>query len=89
MGTAGPLCLLISGIFSAELLLRSDLRCRETRKPEQLIPVSAALVIAVSVVLDMSVGMAPQPAAFLTIAIVTESVFLHLAASAVCPSARV
>ena len=87
-GPLGFLCLLISGIFPAELLLRSDLRCREARKPEQLIPVSAALVIAVSVVLDMSVGMAPQPAAFLTIAIVTESVFLHLAASAVCPSAR-
>jgi len=81
----GPLwftCFLISGLLLLELIIRTILRYRQTRRLEQLIPVSVALIIAASVALDMSVGMAQQPISFLTIAIVAGSVFyfiwLHL-----------
>ena len=76
----GPLaftCFIISGILLAELLARTILRYRETRKLEQLIPVSVALIIAVSVALDISMRI-EQPVAFLTIAIVVGSVFYYI-----------
>lgn len=77
----GPLwfsCFLLSGALLAELLIRTFLRYRETRKLEQLIPISVAVIIAASVALDMSVGMAQQPVAYLTIAIVVGSVFYYI-----------
>ena len=77
----GPLwfsCILVSGILLLELLIRTILRYREMRRLEQLIPVSVALIIAASVALDMNVGMAQQPVAFLTIAIVVGSVFYYI-----------
>lgn len=76
----GPLwftCLLISGILLFELLIRTILRYRKTRKLEQLIPVSVALIIAVSVALDISMR-TEQPVAFLTIAIIVGSVFYYI-----------
>ena len=77
----GPLwfsCILVSGVLLLELLIRTILRYREMRRLEQLIPVSVALIIAASVALDMNVGMAQQPVAFLTIAIVVGSVFYYI-----------
>ena len=77
----GPLwfsCILVSGVLMLQLLALTIIRFRETQKLEQLIPVSVALVIAASVVLDMHVGMAPQPVAFLTMAIVIGSVFYYI-----------
>ena len=77
----GPLwltCPAISAILLAYLLLRSVLRYRETKKSEQLIPVTVSLVIIASVLLDMSVVMEPQPISFLTIAIVTGCVFYYI-----------
>ena len=76
-GPLGFTCFLISGILLIELLIRTILRYRETRKFEQLIPVSAALIIAVSVALDTSMK-TEQPVAFLTIAIVVSSVFYYI-----------
>ena len=76
----GPLwftCFLISGLLLLELLIRTILRYRETRNIEQLIPVSVALIIAASVALDISMR-TEQPIAFLTIAIVTGSVFYYI-----------
>lgn len=77
----GPLyftCFLISGLLLLELIIRTILRSRKTRRLEQLIPVSVALTIVASVALDMSVGMAQQPISFLTIAIVAGSVFYYI-----------
>lgn len=77
----GPLyftCFLISGLLLLELIIRTILRSRKTRRLEQLIPVSVALIIVASVALDMSVGMAQQPISFLTIAIVAGSVFYYI-----------
>ena len=77
----GPLwfsCILVSGVLLLQLLVLTIIRFRESRKLEQLIPVSVALVIAASVALDMSVKMEPQPISFLTIAIVTGSVFYYI-----------
>ncbi|MBO4331311.1 MAG: histidine kinase, partial [Oscillospiraceae bacterium] len=76
-GPLGFTCFIISGILLAELLIRTILRYRETRKSEQLIPVSVALIIAVSVALDLSMRI-EQPIAFLTIAIVVGSVFYYI-----------
>ena len=76
----GPLwftCILVSGLLLIELLVRTILRYRETRKLEQLIPVSVALIIAASVAMDMSTQ-TEQPVAFLTIAIVVGSVFYYV-----------
>ena len=77
----GPLwfsCILVSGVLLLQLLVLTIIRFQETRKLEQLIPVSVALVIAASVALDMHVGMMPQPVAFLTMAIVIGSVFYYI-----------
>ena len=77
----GPLwfsCILVSGILLAQLLILTIIRFRETRKLEQMIPISVVLIIALSVVLDMRVGMAPQPVSFLTMAIVVGSVFYYI-----------
>ena len=77
----GPLwfsCILVSGVLLLQLLALTIIRFRETQKLEQMIPVSVALVIAVSVALDMHVGMVPQPVAFLTMAIVIGSVFYYI-----------
>ena len=77
----GPLwfsCILVSGVLLLQLLVLTIIRFRESRKLEQLIPVSVALIIAASVALDMSVKMEPQPISFLTIAIVTGSVFYYI-----------
>ena len=77
----GPLwfsCILVSGVLLLQLLALTIIRFRETQKLEQLIPVSVALVIAASVVLDMHVGMVSQPVAFLTMAIVIGSVFYYI-----------
>ncbi|MBQ4448034.1 MAG: histidine kinase [Clostridia bacterium] len=76
-GPLGFTCFLISGLLLIELLIRTILRYRETRRIEQLIPVSVALTIAVSVALDVSMAM-EQPVAFLTIAIVVGSVFYYI-----------
>ena len=76
-GPLWPTCILVSGFLLIELLLRTILRYRETRRIEQLIPVSVALIIAVSVVLDMSM-VTEQPVAFLTIAIIVGSVFYYI-----------
>ena len=77
-GPLGYTCFVISGLLLLELLIRTIFRYRETRKLEQLIPISMALIIAGSVALDMSVGMAQQPVTFLTIAIVVGSVFYYI-----------
>ena len=77
----GPLwfsCILVSGVLLLQLLALTIIRFRETQKLEQLIPVSVALVIVASVILDMHVGMVPQPVAFLTMAIVIGSVFYYI-----------
>ena len=76
-GPLGFTCFLISGILLIELLIRTILRYRETRRFEQLIPVSVALIIAVSVALDIRMR-TEQPIAFLTIAIVVGSVFYYI-----------
>ena len=76
-GPLGSACFLVSGILLAELLVRTILRYRETRKLEQLIPVSVALFIAVSVLLDVSMK-TEQPVAFLTAAIIVGSVFYYI-----------
>ena len=76
-GPLGFTCFIISGFLLVVLLLRTILRYRETRKLEQLIPVSVALIIAVSVALDTSMR-TEQPIAFLTIAIVIGSVFYYI-----------
>ena len=76
----GPLwfsCILVSGILLVQLLILTIIRFRKTRKLEQMLPISVVLIIALSVVLDMRVGMAPQPVTFLTIAIVVGSVFYY------------
>ena len=76
-GPLGFTCFVISGILLAELLIRTILRYRKTRKMEQLIPVSVALIIAASVALDINMR-TDQPVAFLTIAIVVGSVFYYI-----------
>ena len=76
-GPLGFTCFIISGILLAELLVRTILRYRETRKLEQLIPVSVALIIAVSVALDLRMRI-EQPVAFLTIAIIVGGVFYYI-----------
>ena len=76
-GPLGFACFLISGILLIELLIRTILRYRETRKYDQLIPVSVALIIAVSVALDLRM-ITDQPITFLTIAIVVGSVFYYI-----------
>ena len=76
----GPLwftCILVSGLFLIELLLRTILRYRETRRIEQMIPASVAIIIAGSVALDISMR-TEQPVAFLTIATVVGSVFYYI-----------
>ena len=77
-GPLGYTCFVISGLLLLELLVRTILRYRASRKLEQLIPISVVLMIAASVALDMSVRMAQQPIAFLTIAIVAGSVFYYI-----------
>ena len=77
----GPLwftCFLISGILLLELLIQTIIRYRETKRLEQLIPVSTALIIVLSVVLDFQVGMEPQSVTFLTISVVVSSVFYYI-----------
>ena len=77
----GPLwlaCFLVSGILLIELLLRTIIRYKETRRLEQLIPVSVALIIAISVALDMRMGVTQQPVTFLTISIVAGSIFYYI-----------
>ena len=77
----GPLwfvCFVFSGYLLIELLVRTILFYRETGKRERLIPNTVVLSIIVSVVLDYSVGMEPQPIAFLTIAMVVGSVFYYI-----------
>ena len=76
-GPLWPTCILVSGFLLIELLLRTIRRYRETRRLEQLIPVSVALIIAVSVALDISMR-TEQPVAFLTIAIIVGSVFYYI-----------
>ena len=76
-GPLWPTCIIVSGILLIELLLRTILRYKETRRIEQLIPVSVVLIIAVSVALDVSMA-TEQPVAFLTIAIVVGSVFYYI-----------
>ena len=76
----GPLwitCFLVSGFLLIELLLRTIRRYRETRRIEQLIPVSVAVTIAAAVALDINLR-TEQPIAFLTIAIVVGSVFYYI-----------
>jgi len=77
----GPLwfsCFLLSGVLLAMLLVRTIVRYRMTHRIEQLIPVSVALNITASVLLDMNVGMEQQPITFLTISIVIGSVFYYI-----------
>lgn len=76
-GPLGFTCFLISGLLLLELLIRTILRYRKTRRIEQLIPISVALIVAVSVAMDTSM-MTEQPFAFLTIAIVVGSVFYYI-----------
>ena len=76
-GPLGFACFLISGRRLLELLIRTILRYRETRRIEQLIPISVALIIAGSVALDISMR-TDQPVAFLTIAIIVGSVFYYI-----------
>ena len=76
-GPLGFTCFLISGLLLIELLIRTILRYRETRRIEQLIPVSVVFTIAASVALDVSMA-TEQPVAFLTIAIVVDSVFYYI-----------
>ena len=76
-GPLGFACFLISGVLLFVLLLQTILRYRETRRTEQMIPVSVALIIAASVVLDVSIK-TEQPVAFLTIAIIVGSVFYYI-----------
>jgi len=71
-------CFLISGVLLLELLIRTIIRYRETKKLELLIPVSAVLIIVISVVLDMNVGMEQQPVTYLTISVVVSSVFYYI-----------
>lgn len=75
-GPLGFACFLLSGVLLFVLLLQTILRYRETRRTEQMIPVSVALIIAASVVLDVSIK-TEQPVAFLTIAIIVGSVFYY------------
>lgn len=77
----GPLwlsCTLVSGVLMLELLMRTLIRFWETRRLEQLIPVSVALMIAASVAMDMRVIAEPQTVSFLTIAIIVGSVFYYI-----------
>ena len=77
----GPLwlsCTLVSGVLMLELLTRTLIRFWETRRLEQLIPVSVALMIAASVAMDMSLIAEPQAVSFLTIAIIVGSVFYYI-----------
>ena len=77
----GPLwlsCVLLSGVLLLELLTRTMIRFWETRRLEQLIPVSVVLIIAASVAMDMRVIAEPQTVSFLTIAIIVGSVFYYI-----------
>jgi len=77
----GPLwlsCTLISGVLMLELLMRTLIRFWETRRREQLIPISVVLIIAASVAMDMSLIAEPQAVSFLTIAIIVGSVFYYI-----------
>lgn len=74
-GPLGLSCFVISAILLAALFLQSVFSYRETKRWEQLIPLSVVLTISLSVVLDLQVGMEPQPISFLNIAIVVGSVF--------------
>ncbi|MBR1567358.1 MAG: histidine kinase [Lachnospiraceae bacterium] len=76
-GPLGSACFLVSGILLLELLIRTMIRYRETKRLEQLIPVSSAIFIVISVALDMGVGMRPQPISFLTCAIIASSIFYY------------
>ena len=77
----GPLwaaCFLVSGILLLELLISTFIRYREMKGLEKLIPISSAVIIVISVMLDMGVGMKQQPITFLTCAIITRSVFYYI-----------
>lgn len=77
----GPLwftCFLISGILMLELLVRTIIRYHKTRRLEQFIPITIVIIIAISVALDMNVGLESQVVSFLTISIVASSVFYYI-----------
>ena len=76
-GPLGFTCFLISGVLMIELFLRSILRYRETRRIEQLIPLSVVLMLAVSVAMDVNTKI-ELPVAFLTIAIIVGNVFYYI-----------
>ena len=77
-GPLWPACFVVSGILLLRLLIYTLLRFRETRKKEQLIPVSIVLSIIVSVVIDVHMSMESLSVSFLTIATVVGSVFYYI-----------
>ena len=77
-GPLYPACFVVSGILLLRLLIYTLLRFRETRKKEQLIPVSIVLSIIVSVVIDVHMSMESLSVSFLTIATVVGSVFYYI-----------
>ncbi len=77
-GPLYPACFVVSGILLLRLLIYTLLRFRETRKKEQLIPVSIVLSIIVSVVIDVHMSMESLSVSFLTIVTVVGSVFYYI-----------
>ena len=77
-GPLYPACFVVSGTLLLRLLIYTLLRFRETRKKEQLIPVSIVLSIIVSVVIDVHMRMESLSVSFLTIATVVGSVFYYI-----------
>ena len=77
-GPLYPACFVVSGTLLLRLLIYTLLRFRETRKKEQLIPVSIVLSIIVSVVIDVHMSMESLSVSFLTIATVVGSVFYYI-----------
>ena len=77
----GPLwfvCFIFSAILLIELLKETIFLHKACEKRERWFPIMVVLMIIAAVVLDLGVGMEPQPISFLTIAIIIGSVFYYI-----------
>ena len=77
----GPLrnaCLYLSILLLGELLYLTVRKYAVIRKREMLVPFMCVLMIVCSIFLDYSVGHVKQVVSFLTIAIVTSSLFFYI-----------
>ena len=77
-GPLGYTCHIISGILLAYLLILTYREYRTVRKREAVMPFLNALAITVSVIMDSIMGYREFPETFLTVAVVTGSVFYYI-----------